>query len=247
MKSKTLSKQLAITFTGGMDSTVLAYDICSRLEGFKADEVTLLVCDYGQASFKPSYELITYHTREIRKRYHIDVEFQVLVAQLPNWVGKDAGLFKEGYVPSTPSDVIDYSRESRSYDDELVDGRNGFLFLYMLSYCSKNEIPILYTGHQREPSEWANCDAYRHRTEDFGPEFIARMNLLQEVGFRNRVHIAAPFLDYRLSKLDIIRLGKRLNVDLDKTYSCQYYPACGKCDNCTQREWSFKEYLDGQR
>ena len=59
----------------------------------------------------------------------------------------------------------------------------------------------------------------------------------------NNFNIHTPLID--LSKIDIIRLGKSLNVDYYNSVSCyqanEKGEACGKCESCLFRKNAFKE------
>ena len=231
--------RVAVTFTGGVESTVLAYELMER----QPVELHLLCCNYGQASYQQSSLLLKKHTDKLSKRaldlgvilFSQELEVSVPYAAL-------SPLMRRGYAPKEANHTIDYTEQRKSYDYALLDGRNAFLFLHMLAYCSMMNVPVLYSGHQYEPKEWAELDSYRHRTEDFGPGFIDRMNLLQEVGFHRRVRIEAPYLLGRFSKADVMKRGLAMGLDIrNDTYSCQFYPECGKCDNCICRENSLRE------
>ena len=233
--------RIAVTVSGGIDSTVLTYSLAHEEQ---PEEMFLLFCDYGQACRTICWKKVLRTVDKLRMRYpKVRINPSRLHVALPDWC-RQGGLFIEDYKPSeiSPKD-FDYSKQKQSYADELVDGRNAILFLWMLTFCSKWEIPVLYAGHQYEPVEWDNLDSYRHRHEDFGPAFIDRINLLQECGFRNRVRVKAPFLSIRKSKLDIMKLANKLEVDLRMdTYSCQFYPECGRCDNCMNLQRNYEEY-----
>ena len=56
-----------------------------------------------------------------------------------------------------------------------------------------------------------------------------------------RLRILAPLL--RLGKPGIVRLGRRLGVPLDMTYSCYRggRQLCGRCDACVLREKGFRD------
>jgi 7-cyano-7-deazaguanine synthase in queuosine biosynthesis len=230
-------RPVAITFTGGIDSTVLAYWVCSQKPTSK---VHLVACNYGQANWQVTHDLMIYHFRELTARFGVDISWFCLPVPLPDW-SRTTGLATSGFIPPRADAVVDYDQPVRAYDYAYIDGRNALLFTYLFSYCSHLEIPALLSGHQYETLEWARLDSYRHRTEDFSPMFLDRMNLLQEVGFRNRVRLHAPFMDMRLPKKAIVKLGLDLGVDLERTYSCQFYPECGKCDNCLNKTSVLKE------
>lgn len=235
-----MKQRIACTFTGGIESTVLAYKLGAELEGQK---IFLLSCNYGQATWQKTRELAKLHVAKLHARYSTnEFIFVPIKVALPSW-SKQGGLFEKGFKPPKADHSIDYSKQEKTYEYALVDGRNAFLFLNMLSYCSLFQIPVLYTGHQYEKAEWDNYDSYRHRTEDFGPGFLDRMNLLQEVGFKNRVRIEAPFILTRSSKLDVMKQGMKYAIQFKtETYSCQFMPECGKCDNCICRANALTSY-----
>jgi 7-cyano-7-deazaguanine synthase len=83
---------------------------------------------------------------------------------------------------------------------------------------------------------------------DCRPEFIDAFerlaNLATRVGVEGtRLRIHAPLV--RMSKADIVREGRRLNVDFSMTVSCYQADAdgraCGHCDACRLRTQGFVE------
>ncbi len=76
---------------------------------------------------------------------------------------------------------------------------------------------------------------------DCRPEFITAAESAINAGStlvaktRKRIHIFAPFLG--MGKKDIAKLGKKLGVPFEKTYSCYKgtLPPCGECTACIQR------------
>lgn len=227
-------KTLAVAFTGGIDSTVLAYNLWH--ERSKHGDIYLVACDYGQANWKVTEKIGQFHAQ------HLGFNFVPLKVILPDFVSH-GGLFEVGYKPPKANGpTFDYSEQVMSYAETLVPYRNAFLFLWMMSWCQKANIQTLLTGHQYEDSEWDNVESFRHRTEDFGIFFLDRINLLAEVGAKRYVRTQAPFLETKMDKLKIVKLGLRLGVDLVKeTYSCQYMPKCQLCDNCINRKRIFAE------
>lgn len=229
-----MPQKIAIAFTAGVDSTVLSYLLKRRTA--KNSDLYLLACDYGQANWKMTNELGKYHARDL------PATFVPLTVVLPEFIST-GGLFEHGYKPAKANGpVFDYSEQKMSYEEELVPYRNAFLFLWMMSWCQKNGVTALLTGHQYEDSEWANVESYRHRTEDFGIYFLDRINQLGELGAKKYIRVQAPFLETYMDKKVIVQKGIELGIDLvNETYSCQYMPKCGMCDNCINRERIFKE------
>ena len=240
-------RTVGITVTGGIDSVVLLYWLCENYDriswlsptpavpGTKAT-IEVMLARFGQANFDLGWKLAARHIEKLAAMYKDRFEFKqgVVDIQMPNWSEQTP----VGYSPKEAD--YTYHQKERSYEDCFIDGRNMILFAHLMSWCSKQKIPILLTGHQNEIHEWDGMDEWKHRSEDIGPNFLDRMNLCNECGFRNRVRIHAPFLDLRLNKYDIVKLGLDLGVDLGaETYSCIHLPACGKCDNCVIRRKAF--------
>ncbi len=83
---------------------------------------------------------------------------------------------------------------------------------------------------------------------DCRPEFIRAFertaNLATKAGVEGaKFKIHAPLI--KMTKAEIVRLGRKLGVDFSLTHSC-YDPApdgtpCGKCDSCILREKGFRE------
>jgi 7-cyano-7-deazaguanine synthase len=84
---------------------------------------------------------------------------------------------------------------------------------------------------------------------DCRPEFIEayeRMaNLATKSGVEGRTHIKIHTPLIRLSKAEIVKLGRELGLDFRLTHSC-YDPGptgrpCGQCDSCVLRRKGFEE------
>ena len=75
---------------------------------------------------------------------------------------------------------------------------------------------------------------------DCTPQYLKSMQQVMK-SLNNNVEIVAPI--EKLSKAQIIKLGKKLNVPYEKTWSCYNggIRPCGKCDSCKLRAKGFKE------
>lgn len=231
-------RQVAIAFTGGVESTALVPWVQQM---YKPEKIHLLTCHYGQANINRTVRAADHvRTWMTSVRRFDGLRAHLIAVQMPD--GQPDALTRAGYVPKIANEEFTYRDGEMSYADELVNGRNMVMMLHLASWCADRQIPVLFTGHQLEPGEWAHVDSYRHRQEDFGPYFIDRINLALEVGYRRRVRVVAPFINDFLSKTDVVKwlLDQEFDVK-DKTYSCQYEPACGKCDNCINRRNVFAE------
>ena len=106
----------------------------------------------------------------------------------------------------------------------LIPGRNAFLFA-VAALEQPATVSIIAAGIH-SGTTYPDCSA----------EFLARMQNAIEMGGRNRVAIAAPFLE--LTKSEIIRYCLDRKIPLDLTYSCERggAPPCGNCLSCRDRE-----------
>lgn len=71
---------------------------------------------------------------------------------------------------------------------------------------------------------------------DANKEWLERLNFLLDLEFEGKVKVYAPFIDK--TKDEVFRMGCRLGVKLEETFSCNFEKdgkACGKCSNCTWR------------
>lgn len=79
---------------------------------------------------------------------------------------------------------------------------------------------------------------------EFIRSFVRTANLATKAGVEGRrFKIHAPLI--KMTKAEIVRLGRKLGVDLSMTHSC-YDPApdgtpCGQCDSCLLRKKGFEE------
>jgi 7-cyano-7-deazaguanine synthase len=84
---------------------------------------------------------------------------------------------------------------------------------------------------------------------DCRPEYIAAFERMADLATkagvegRTHIHIHTPLI--RLSKAEIVKLGRELGLDFSLTHSC-YDPGpdgqpCGQCDSCLLRRKGFEE------
>jgi 7-cyano-7-deazaguanine synthase len=76
---------------------------------------------------------------------------------------------------------------------------------------------------------------------DARPAFFDAMARALSLGVDSSIEVAAPFRD--LHKADVIRLGRSLDVPLERTLSCMNPVAdshCGLCSKCRERQEAFR-------
>ena len=209
--------------SGGLDSaTCLAH---ARREGF---ECYALSFDYGQ-----------------RHRVELDCARRIAaalgaadhrIAKIDLRVFGNSALTDDIAVPKGRGDA----EMSRDIPVTYVPARNTIFLSFALAWAEVLEASDIYIGvNALDYSGYPDCR----------PEFIhafERMaNLATKAGVEGRTNIAIRTPLISLSKADIVRLGRELNVPFELTHSC-YDPdpsgrPCGQCDSCLLRARGFRE------
>lgn len=118
-----------------------------------------------------------------------------------------------------------------------VPARNTIFLSFALAYAETITADAIFLGVNA-----VDYSAY----PDCRPAYIKMFQRLADLATRQAiegktVHIKAPLL--RLTKAEIIKRGKKLNVPFSNTWSCYQgnSKACGRCDSCLLRLKGFKE------
>ena len=204
--------------SGGMDSAT-----CLALARKESGPLHALTLTYGQRHRKEIRA-----ARSLARHYHVD---RHVVVDLPSEPFADSALTdrrrslprsgpgKSGRIPST-----------------YVPARNTVFLAMALGYAESHRLRRIFLG--------ANAVDYSGYP-DCRPEYLAAFRRLARLATRvavesgESIDIVAPLL--RLSKPEIVRLGSRLKVPWEKTWSCYAggrYP-CGVCDACRLRSFGF--------
>ena len=213
-------KKAIVLLSGGLDSSVTLY--YAKKKNYK---VYCLVFDYGQR-----------HLKEIESARKIaklaEVKYTVLKLALP----KKAGVLLDKKTPLPKRSLLKL-KEKANIPATYVPGRNIIFLSYALSYAEAIDADSIFIG--------ANAIDYSGYP-DCRPEFLKAFMRISKVATKrgvegNPVRILAPLI--KKSKVEIVKLGKRLNVPFEYTWSCYKglkYP-CGYCDSCRLRAKGFKE------
>jgi 7-cyano-7-deazaguanine synthase len=207
-----------VLLSGGMDSAT-----CLALAAREARPVHALTVDYGQR-----------HRRELRAARALAHHYRVAhhtVLTLPLGPLLDSALTRR-------SRRIPRGRDRRgSIPATYVPARNTILLSVALGYAESAGLGSIYLG--------ANAVDYSGYP-DCRPEFLRAFERVARLGTRRGVEtgrgirIRAPLL--RRSKASIVRLGTRLGVPWQLTWSCYAGGAvpCGVCDSCRLRRRGFR-------
>ena len=182
----------------------------------KGYECHCLIFDYGQ---KHSKEVN--NAKKFAESLHLD--YHIVKTSIPwdtsSLINKDKKIpehkqIKEGFVPST-----------------YVPGRNTIFLSYAISYAETIKAKKIFLGiNAVDFSSYPDCT----------PQYLKSMQQVMKA-LNNGIEICAPIEKY--SKAQIIKLGTKLKVPYEKTWSCYNgkKKPCGKCDSCKLRAKGFKE------
>jgi 7-cyano-7-deazaguanine synthase len=213
----TSSPGSVVLLSGGMDSAT-----CLALAAQDARPVHALTVLYGQR-----------HAREVRSARALARRYRAIhqVLDLPLRPLLDSSLTRpRRRLPTRPS------RRGR-IPSTYVPARNTILLSLALGYAESHRLGAIYLG--------ANAIDYSGYP-DCRPAFLHAFERLSRVATRagveegRSIRIAAPLL--RLSKAEIVRLGDRLGVPWELTWSCYAggRTPCGRCDSCRLRARGFR-------
>ncbi len=222
MASDSLGKAVCL-LSGGLDSST-----CLALAHREGYECYALSFDYGQ-------------------RHRVELEAAARVAQAlgaARHVVARIDLRQIGHSALTDNLEVPKGRSAQDMSHGIpvtyVPARNTIFLSFALAWAEVLEAPDIFIGvNALDYSGYPDCR----------PEYIeafARMaNLATKAGVEGgwRIQIHTPLI--RLSKAEIVKLGRDLGLDFSLTHSC-YDPdaagrPCGQCDSCLLRRKGFEE------
>jgi 7-cyano-7-deazaguanine synthase len=201
-----------LILSGGADSTTLLYIMLK--EGY---EVYALTFNYAQRHQK---EIDC--ARKIADRLHISHEV-VDVSCIAGLLG-DSALLGRREVPE-----CHYTEEAAR--QTIVPNRNMIMLSIAAGYAEAHEIPeVFYAAHKNDSAIYPDCRI----------EFVeAMMPAIRLATAWHPVELRAPFVN--MTKAEIVKLGLRLNVPYEMTWSCYRgeEEPCTSCPTCIERQEAF--------
>lgn len=201
-------------FSGGLDSTVLAYHLQAS-----GDRVLALSIDYGQR-----------HRRELESAQRIAAQMEM------PWLCADLSALRPLLAGSSQTDdaipVPDGHYEAESMKATVVPNRNMLLLATAGAYAvSQRADALAYAAHAGDHAIYPDCR----------PEFADAMAKALHLCDWHDLLLLTPFV--RMTKTDIVRRGASLGVPFALTYSCYRggVEHCGTCGTCAERREAFKE------
>ncbi len=211
-------KNAIVLCSGGLDSVVAAYSIKDKYK-----KLRFLFFDYGQRALKEEERAV----KKIAKKLNADFEKIELL-----WLGNisTAMLNKKDEFKETSEKDLETDRDIENW---YVPCRNSIFLVNALAFAEseflKNKVEYdIIVGFENEG---------RGHFKDTTPSFVKKINELSEETTKG-FEIIAPLI--KLDKPDVIKLGKKLKIPFELTYSCYIENGhCGKCLNCMLRKKGF--------
>ena len=213
-ESQRMKKQKAVViFSGGMDSTTLLYWAKDIY-----DYLTVITINYGQRH-KKEIECAKSICKKLNLEHDI-VDISSIKTLLKNNALTDDVKVPEGHF----ADPIMKST--------VVPNRNMLLLSVALcSACVRDADEVLYGAHFGDHAIYPDCRK----------EFVEALDKASRLCWYKEIKIIAPFVDK--NKTDIAKLGEKLNVPFENTWSCYNGRElhCGKCGTCVERIEAFED------
>lgn len=222
--------QPVVLLSGGVDSAVLAYWIQDEMRRSKQRwAVHYLMFNYGQ-------------------RHHVELWFAERIARSLNGLGYliDLRTLRQvlagSALTSTAIKVPKGHYADPIMKSTVVPNRNMILLSVAAGFAVSRQCDtIAMAMHQGDHAVYPDCR----------PEFVGMMNdaiRLATIGF-GQPELITPFLNK--TKADIVRLGHRLGVPWEETWSCYEGGSgwdgtgprpmhCGTCGTCVERKEAFE-------
>jgi len=212
-------KRAVVLLSGGLDSATTLYWALD-----KGYEAFCLIFDYGQR-----------HKREIEQAKKIsrkaNCKYNVVKIELP-WKGSSL-LDRKVPIPEDRG----FSEMVKGIPSTYVPARNTIFLSMALSFAEAIGAEEIFIGaHQFDSSGYPDC------RPEFYKAFGEVIKMGTKAGHDKRdISIKTPLINR--TKTQIVKIGSRLNVPFELTWSCYRggkYP-CGRCDSCRLRAKGFKE------
>ncbi len=215
-----MPRRAVVLLSGGLDSAV-ALAVARR----ESDEIYALTVRYGQ---RHAFEVEC--ARAISRAAAVR-EHRVLDVDLASWGG--SSLTGASPVPKNRSE----EEASRGIPPTYVPARNTILLSLALAWGEVLGAAAIYLGAHTQ-----DAGGYPDTRPEYLEAFQRMAALATRAGLEGRgPELRAPLL--RMSKAEVIALGRSLGVDFGATSSC-YDPTpegnpCGACDACVLRARGF--------
>ena len=199
-----MSKKIVISFSGGMDSSVLLAMAADR--GYS--DIHLLSFDYGQRH-KRELDCIKLQTGYLKKKYEdgnlINITTKTLDVSYIKSIANKSSL--------TNTDIDNPKIKEMAGDAQpvsYVPFRNTMFLSIACAYAETNECDTVWYGAAQADSLAGYWDS--------SIEYINNINNLISLNRKTKIKVEAPLID--MSKKNIVLEGIRLKVPFEHTWTC---------------------------
>ena len=204
-----------VVHSGGMDSTVLLYQLVKA-----GDEVKTISVDYGQRHKKEILQ-----AKAMADSLGVDHQ-EADLSSISNLLSSA--------LTSADIDIPEGHYAEDNMKATVVPNRNMILLSVATGWAISQKFDrVAYAAHSGDHAIYPDC-----RTE-----FADVLGQAIEMADWQKVSLYRPFVD--INKADIAKLGHELGVPFEMTWSCYKGEElhCGKCGTCVERREAF--YLAG--
>lgn len=203
--------------SGGLDSTTMAYLL--RRDGFALEAISF---NYGQRHQKELRAARSVASELDARWTLIDLEAAGIARCLTGSALTDPGVaMPEGH----------YADESMRAT--VVPNRNAIMLTIATALAaSSGAETVAFGAHAGDHPIYPDCR----------PEFVEQFQRMASIAMQGvaNVRVIAPFI--KMTKHDIVRLGRELGVPFEATWSCYKggEKHCGRCGTCVERREAFE-------
>jgi len=147
----------------------------------------------------------------------------------------DLGFINEYFISDllqSGGDIPEGHYEAANMKKTVVPFRNGIMLSVAVGLAESNDLDTVLIGnHAGDHAIYPDCRK----------SFIDAFTIAAQEGPEKGIRIFSPYCE--INKREIALIGKNINMDYSKTYSCYKggEKHCGKCGTCVER----KEALEG--
>lgn len=193
-------------------------DSVTMLHQYKERISLAITFDYGSNHAKKEIECAKYNCN-ILNINHIIIPISFIKKYFKSSLLEGASKIPEGH----------YTDDSMK--STVVPFRNGIMLSIACGIAETNCLKyVMIANHSGDHAIYPDCR----------PAFIEAMNKAMVKGTYEKVEIFAPYT--KISKSDIVKIGKEIGVDYSKTWSCYkgMEKHCGVCGTCVERKEAMK-------
>lgn len=219
--------------SGGIDSVVLQYH-------FRKSIRAVIHFDCGQPSFPETSSYLEYHCGRLGHQLllrPLGIMEEALSAVSP--------FFTPGYAPEavkSREEAVYTPRNKRTEQMGYLEGRGLLAYSHAAVIASVSGFSRVLIALQYEPEVWELVESGDSLSPcDTTDGFLRSLQTTLDSCLQRPVMLYAPYLHCRMSKRDIMEVGIREGVDFEKTYSCEFWPRCGRCVQCVLAETTLND------